>query len=53
MIFCDFQDGGRHHLEFSKIQNFNIQSGQLYGTNMHHRAKLHQNPSRDRRDMAI
>jgi len=21
--FCDFQDGGRRHLEFSKIRNFN------------------------------
>jgi len=21
--FCDFQDGGCHHLEFAKIQNFN------------------------------
>ena len=22
-FFCDFQDGGRRHLEFSKIRNFN------------------------------
>jgi len=25
-IFCDFQDSGRSHLGFSKIQNFNDQS---------------------------
>jgi len=24
--FCDFQDGGRRHLGFSKIRNFNGQS---------------------------
>jgi len=24
--FCDFQDGGYRHLEFSKIQNFNGRS---------------------------
>jgi len=24
--FCDFQDGGCRHLEFSKIQNFNGRS---------------------------
>jgi len=50
-FFCNFQDGGCHHLEFSKIQNFNARSavGGQYG----HRAKFHQNRSNGCRDMTI
>jgi len=39
--FCDFQDGGRRHLGFSKIRNFN---GLFHvGANMRHHAKFYQN----------
>jgi len=50
-IFVIFQDGGRRHLEFSKIQNFNGRSA--VGANMRHRAKFHQNRSNGCRDIAI
>jgi len=39
--FCDFQDGGRRHLGFSKIRNFNGLSP--VGADMRHHAKFHQN----------
>jgi len=50
-IFVIFQDGGRRHLGFSKIRNFNGLS--LVGDNMHHLAKFHQNRSIGCGDMAI
>jgi len=46
--FCDFQNGGCRHLEFSKIQNFNGRSA--VGANMRDRAKFHQNWSNGCRD---
>jgi len=50
--FCNFQDGGRRHLGFSKkIRNFYRRSS--LGANMRHRAKFHQNRSHGCRDMAI
>jgi len=38
--FCDFEDDGCRHLEFSKIGNFNDLSA--VGANMRHPAKFHQ-----------
>ena len=43
-IFVIFQDGGRRHLGFSKIQNFNSWSSA--SCNMRHRAKFHQDRSK-------
>jgi len=37
--FCDFQDGGRRHLGFSKIPNF--KACPLSETNMRHFAEFH------------
>jgi len=50
-IFSDFQDGGRRHLGFSKIPNFNGLSA-VRGS-LRHRAKFHQNRSNGCRYMAI
>jgi len=50
-IFVIFQDGGRRHFEFLKIQNFNNFSA--VWANMRHRAKFHQNRSNGCRDMVI
>jgi len=49
--FCDFQNCGYRHLEFSKIQNFNGRSA--VGANVRHLAKFRQNRSNGCRDMAI
>jgi len=38
---CDFQDGGRSHIGFSKIRNFNGRS--TVRGSVRHRAKFHQN----------
>ena len=46
--FCDFQDGGRRHLGYSKIRNVNCLSS-VGG----HRAKFRQNLSNGCGDMAI
>jgi len=46
-----FQDGGRHHLGFSKIRNFNGVSRVV--ANLHHRAKFHHNRSIGYGEMAI
>jgi len=46
-----FKDGGRRHLGFSKIQNFNDASAAR--ANIRHPATFHQNWSKGCRDMAI
>jgi len=38
--FFAFQDGGRRHIEFSKIQTFNVLSP--VGAIIRHRAEFHQ-----------
>jgi len=49
-IFVVFQDGGRRHLVFTKFEILTIG---LYGANLRHHAKCHQNRSNGRGDMAI
>jgi len=39
--FCDFQDGGRRHVGFSKIQILTVDP--LPWAKMRHHAKFHQN----------
>ena len=51
-FFCDFEDGGCRHLEFSKIRNFNSPSA-VGGQYVRHYAKFHQNRSNGCKDMAI
>jgi len=48
---CDFQDGGRRHLRFSKIRNLTVIP--LYVASMRHHSKFRQNASNGCRDMAI
>jgi len=48
--FCDFQDGSRRHLGFSKISNYN---GALKGVSMRQFAKFYQNRLSGCGDMAI
>ena len=50
-IFVIFQDGGRRHLDFQKLQI--LTADPLYEGNMRHCTKFHQNRSNDCRDMAI
>jgi len=50
-IFVIFQDGGRRHFGFSKIQNFNNRSA-VRG-NIRHCTKSYQNRSYGCRDIAI
>jgi len=49
-IFVIFQDGGRRHLGFKKILNFN---GRSAASDMRHHAKFHRSPLNGCRDMAI
>jgi len=51
LYFLTFQDGSRHHLGFQKFSNF-ISWG-VKRAELHHRAKLHQNPSIHRGVIAI
>jgi len=50
-IFVIFQDGGRRHLDFQKLQI--LTADPLYEGNMGHCTKCHQNRSNNCRDMAI
>jgi len=51
MSVFDFQDGGRHHLEFSKFQILTV--GTVKRVELHQRANLRQNRLNRGRNMAI